>query len=188
MTDADDAPEVGSLGEEAARLLGALSGWARDNLGEGLPGAHGSEVLGGLGNLGGLDGVAARAAAAAQDLEQHLAGDRDGRDGEDEPGGWREHLATGSPECTVCPVCRTVHAVRQVSPEVREHLGAALGSLARAAAALLDTSPPDPAREQPAPAAPPEEQGPGRVQDVAVGDDWPDDALDQRPAGPSAGA
>lgn len=61
----DEAPgsadgEVGSVSEEAARLLGALSGWARE---------HGPEVAG-MGE--GLEGLAGRAAAAAQDLSQHV--------------------------------------------------------------------------------------------------------------------
>ena len=30
-----------------------------------------------------------------------------------------EHIATGGAECTYCPICRTVHVVRQTSPEVR---------------------------------------------------------------------
>ena len=30
-----------------------------------------------------------------------------------------EHIATGGAECTYCPICRTVHVVRQASPEVR---------------------------------------------------------------------
>ncbi|WP_166391710.1 hypothetical protein [Nocardioides ochotonae] len=53
-----------------------------------------------------------------------------------------EHRA----ECTWCPVCRTVHLVRQTSPEVRAHLASAVTSLARAAAGLLATAVPDEAR------------------------------------------
>ncbi len=47
------------------------------------------------------------------------------------------HLATGAPECSYCPVCRTVHAVREVSPEVREHLATAAASLMQAVAGML---------------------------------------------------
>lgn len=50
-----------------------------------------------------------------------------------------DHLATGAEECRYCPVCRMVHAVRQCSPDVRAHLGAAAVSLAQAFAALLAT-------------------------------------------------
>lgn len=53
-----------------------------------------------------------------------------------------DHLATGSAECTVCPVCRTVHAVRQLSPEVKAHLTSAAASLVHAAAGILATAAP----------------------------------------------
>jgi len=49
-----------------------------------------------------------------------------------------EHVATGAPECTYCPICRTVHVVRQASPEVRTHLASAAASLMQAAAAVLN--------------------------------------------------
>jgi len=98
---------IGNVGEEAAKLLGALSDWARD---------QGSDVGEGLG------GLASHAASSLQDIN--------------------EHLATGSEECTYCPVCRTVHAVRQTSPEVRAHLTQAASSLLHAAAGFLATLPP----------------------------------------------
>ena len=106
---ADDP--VGSVAEEAGKLLGALSDWARD---------HGSD----LGQ--GLSGLAAQAAAGARQLD--------------------EHVATGAPECAYCPLCRTVHAVRQASPEVRQHLAVAAASLMQAAAGVLATVVPDEAR------------------------------------------
>lgn len=107
MTDTEDGrdPEVGSLAEEATKLLGALNGWARDQ-------------GGGLGES--VSGLSEHAFAAAQDLNGHLA--------------------TGSAECTVCPVCRTVHAVRQLSPEVKAHLSVAAASLVQAAAGILATA------------------------------------------------
>jgi hypothetical protein len=126
VTDASEAPDVGSLGEEAGRLLGALSGWAREHVGEAGEG---------------LGGLADRAAASVHDLD--------------------EHLATGSTECTVCPVCRTVHAVRHLSPEVKAHLTSAVTSLAQAVAAIMAT-------EQPTP-------GDGTVEHIDLGDDWPED-------------
>ena len=58
MTAAGDAHDVGSLGEVAAKLLGALSGWAREQAGEAGEG---------------LSGLAAQAAASAHDLNEHLA-------------------------------------------------------------------------------------------------------------------
>ncbi|WP_372733339.1 hypothetical protein [Nocardioides sp.] len=47
------------------------------------------------------------------------------------------HIATDDPECRYCPICRTVHAVRQSSPEVRAQLTTAASSLLQAAAGLL---------------------------------------------------
>ncbi len=54
-----EGPEdVGSVGEEAAKLFGALSDWARD---------HGPD----LGH--GLSGLASQAAASAKDVNEHIA-------------------------------------------------------------------------------------------------------------------
>jgi hypothetical protein len=86
MTAPQDEP-VGSLGDEAAKLLGVLAGWASER---------------------------------ARDLD--------------------EHVATGAEECLYCPVCRTVHAVRSASPEVREQLTTAATSLLQAAAGLLSAT------------------------------------------------
>lgn len=109
--DEHDAEVVGSVGEEAAKLLDALSGWAREQ-------QHG---------LG--DSVAGATEAAARAAH-----------------GVNEHLATGAPECEVCPVCRTVHLVRSASPEVKAHLATAASSLLQAAAGLLATAAPEPRR------------------------------------------
>ena len=57
------------------------------------------------------------------------------------------HIATGSASCAVCPVCRAIHVVRQLSPEVREHLVSAAASMAQAAAALMTA--PTPGDETP---------------------------------------
>ena len=69
-----------------------------------------------------LSGLAAQAAASVGDLN--------------------DHIATGSDECTVCPICRGVHVVRQLSPEVKSHLVSAAASLAKAAATLMATQVP----------------------------------------------
>ncbi len=123
--------EVGSVADEAAKLIGALSDWARE---------HGSD----LGQ--GLSGLASQAAASAQDVN--------------------EHIATGSAECTYCPICRTVHVVRQAGPEVRSHLAVAAASLMQAAAGILAAA-----------AADAEPTGTPRgdaVEHIDLdGDDWP---------------
>jgi len=129
---------VGSLAEEAAKLLGAVSGWARE---QGHDLGHGVEQ--GLGH--GLAGAA----------EAFRAFD--------------EHLATGAPECTSCPVCRTVHGLRQLNPEVKASLSTAASSLLQAASALLSTVAPDP---RPAPAPGHEDAtGPDGVQRIDLDDD-----------------
>ncbi len=52
-----------------------------------------------------------------------------------------DHIATGAPECAWCPVCRTVAAVRQTSPEVRAHLTSAASSLMLAVSGMMATHP-----------------------------------------------
>lgn len=105
----DDGPEaVGSVAEEAAKLFGVLSGWARDQ----------GDVV---------SGAAAAMSASVGEGMQH-------------------HLATGSAECTWCPVCRAVGVVRQTSPEARAHLAAAASSLLLAATELLSTRVPSEGR------------------------------------------
>ena len=105
---------VGSVAEEAAKLLGAFSGWAKEH-GDGL-----SSFTDGL----------------------------------------HEHVATGSAECAWCPVCRTVAAVRQTSPEVVAHLTSAASSLMLAVSGMM--APPQPGRD-------------GGVERIPLDDDeWPE--------------
>lgn len=123
--------DIGSVAEEAAKLFGAISGWAKE---------QGTD-------LG--QGVADAAAGAAHTLHDV-----------------NEHVATGSAECTWCPVCRTVHLVRELSPEVRDHLASAGASLMQAAAALMATAVPD------------QGGGTGRGEDlekIDLDEDWPDE-------------
>ena len=94
--------EIGSVAQEATKLLGAVAEWARD---------HGSDLGAGVAAL------ADQAANSARDV----AG----------------HIATDDPECRFCPVCRTVHAVRTASPEVRAQLTTAASSFLAAAAGML---------------------------------------------------
>jgi len=93
---------IGGVGDEAAKLLGALADWAGDHIGD-----------------------------RARDVN--------------------EHIATGDAECLYCPICRTVHAVRQASPEVKEQLASAAATFLQAAAGLLaaaGTSEPQASRVQ----------------------------------------
>jgi hypothetical protein len=125
VSQTDDPEPVGSVAEEAAKLLGALSGWARE---------HG-------------DGAAAMADSLTGELH--------------------DHLATGAPECAWCPICRTVAAARQASPEVRAHLASAGSSLMMAVSGMMATRP---------------EGREGNVERIdlddtadADADDWPED-------------
>jgi hypothetical protein len=124
---------IGSVADEAAKLLGALSDWAKD---------HGTD----LGQA--ASGLAGHAARSAQ--------------------GVNEHLATGAAECSYCPICRTVHALRETSPEVRAQLATAATALLQAASGLLATAVPDARRDPSA--------GVERIDlDDGPDGDWPDD-------------
>jgi hypothetical protein len=90
MTRPEDEP-VGNVGDEAAKLLGALADWAGDHFGD-----RAREV--------------------------------------------NEHIATGDAECLYCPICRTVHAVRGASPEVKAQLAGAASAFLQAAAGLLSAA------------------------------------------------
>ena len=111
-----ESPEqVGSVAEEAAKLLGAFSGWAKEQ-GDGL--------------------------SAFTD-------------------GLHDHASSESLECTWCPVCRTVAAVRQTSPEVIAHLSSAASSLMLAVSGMM--APPAPGRD-------------GGVERIPLDEDeWPED-------------
>jgi len=58
----------------------------------------------------------------------------------------REHLATGSPECLVCPLCQAIGAARHVRPEAVEHL---LDAAASFVAALRTAAPAGPTSDAP---------------------------------------
>lgn len=137
MTEHHD--EVGSLAEEAAKLFGALSDYARE---------QGGHVGSSVGDT--AAGLAGHAAKLAQDVD--------------------EHVATGAEECRWCPVCRTVHAVRGLSPEVKAHLATAASSLVHAAAGILaTTTPPEPGGQT----EPGEQPRSDRVTRIDLDDDAP---------------
>lgn len=116
------AEDVGSVGEEAAKLFGALTEWARDSAGPeaGLGGGPGGGLGAGLGET--LSDLAGHAAATVSELNAHVA--------------------TGAAECSYCPLCRTVHVIRQTNPEVKAHLVGAASSFLQAMVGLLATVPP----------------------------------------------
>lgn len=149
--DARQGEQLGSAAEEAAKLFGALGDWAKD---------HSGDVASNLavGLTAGLAGLASHAQAAASDLGRDLDG----------------HIATGAPECTYCPICRTVHVVREAGPDVMAHMISAATSLMQAASAVLA-------------AASASGQGSRRTPTVEKidldpeqgwSDDWPEDSSD----------
>ena len=115
--------DLGTVAEEAAKLFGALGDWAKDQARQ-----QGGEWA------TGVSGLADHAATAARQVHDHLSDNL------------AENLANGSPECRYCPVCRTIHVVRQMSPEVRAHLTTAATSLLQAAAGVMATQVPPSAR------------------------------------------
>jgi hypothetical protein len=117
VTDDQRGPDVGSVGEEAAKLFGALSGWAREQAAADPSAATGAAT------------AAESAVHGLTDALGHLVGNVN------------EHVATGSEECRYCPVCQVIHAVRD-NPEVRQQLSTAASSLLHAASALLATQAP----------------------------------------------
>ncbi|WFE52601.1 hypothetical protein [Micromonospora sp. WMMD1155] len=134
--------DPGSAREEAERLVATLLAGARL--------ASAGSAGGGLGSLGGV-----------------LAGVLGHSGGPDRRPGSGGAFATGSPECCVCPVCRSIAALRDPSPEFAERLATGAGDLAAGVASLLRAfSPPEspsanpaesttepPTRTSPAPAA-----------------------------------
>jgi hypothetical protein len=60
-----------------------------------------------------------------------------------------EHIATGGQECKYCPLCQVISAVREVSPEVKQHLTTAASSLLQAAVAAMATDVPRRSPETP---------------------------------------
>jgi hypothetical protein len=104
----DEQEPVGSLGEEAVKLLKAIQDWAQES---------------------GGDAAATCAASAFETIN--------------------EHIATGDEECRYCPVCQVISVVREVSPEVKQHLTSAASSLLSAAAAAMATGDQSPGRRPP---------------------------------------
>jgi hypothetical protein len=104
----DEQDPVGSVGEEAVKLIKALQDWAQES---------------------GGDAAATGAASAFQTIN--------------------EHIATGAEQCKYCPICQVISAVREVSPEVKQHLSAAASSLMHAATTAMSTDVPRGRRETP---------------------------------------
>ena len=64
-------------------------------------------------------------------------------------GGHVDGLATGAAECSVCPVCQGISALRQVRPETVEHLLDAAASFVAALRTTVSGHAPPPAGSRP---------------------------------------
>jgi hypothetical protein len=147
----DERPAVGTVAEEAARLLDALGGWATSaQAGYAAGSAHAAPTAG-------ADGTAAEGAHA---------GDTGSTGPRCESCG-AENGVGQAVTCQLCPVCQGIGLLRSVRPETVDRLADLAGALA---ATLRDiagqrraagdaTSP----RGKPSPAS--------RVQDIAVDDE-----------------
>ncbi len=82
-------------------------------------------------DLAGLAGMAARL------LGGRPAAGRDERPAAEPQTGSRHHIATGSAECCLCPVCRAIAAVRDPSPEFAERLASGASDLAAGVTSIL---------------------------------------------------
>jgi hypothetical protein len=86
-------------------------------------------------------------------------------------------MATGTPECCVCPVCRAIAAVREPSPEFAARLASGAGDLAAGVTAILrafgeQTRPAPPRPSTPRPSTP-RDAGPTWRAATADDEDWP---------------
>ena len=83
------------------------------------------------------------------------------------PDGAAPSAATGAPECSWCPLCQAVAALRGDRPEVTERLAGVVTAAAGALAAVLDAAGRRPASTpEPAPPAPAH-----RVEPIPVDED-----------------
>jgi hypothetical protein len=105
---------VGSLAEEAAKLLAVIQGWAGDHSGQ-----TGDTATGQASDASGTSGVEEPSDSGQADDATHVHHE-------------------GAPECRWCPLCQLARVAKATTPEVREHLSSAAVSLALAFKGLLE--------------------------------------------------
>jgi len=126
-TDRPGPPPVGSVAEEAARLLDALGGWAGTHgYGAGRDGADAASDKAGTND----------ADSAGKDSSGEDAG-RPAPDATPEPPRRCEHCgavpgAAAASSCQWCPVCQGLDVLRSVRPETVERLADLAGAVATA--------------------------------------------------------
>jgi hypothetical protein len=148
---------VGTVAEEAARLLDALGGWATASAsgtsGTDTPGtrSHGSDRTGASG---------ASAAAGSEPGPCPHCGAQDG--------------AGQAVVCRLCPVCQGINLLRSVRPETVDRLADLAGAVASTLRDLADQRREATAPPQPQPGAAARGRHGSRVQDIPVVDDAED--------------
>lgn len=127
-----EGTEPGSVREEAERLVAtalAAVRLATSGGGTGLNGAFGplGEMISGVLGHAEPRGTSSNPYSFADPSHAGQAGGHPGGPG----------LATGSAECCVCPVCRTITALRDPSPEFADRLATGVGDFAIGVASLM---------------------------------------------------
>jgi hypothetical protein len=82
------------------------------------------------------NGSLAEEAVKLAEVAQLWLRDRSGHSDPDDPWAAATAADDGPPECRTCPVCRATRFVRDMNPEVLDHLSEAAASLAAAVAAM----------------------------------------------------
>lgn len=169
----DERPAVGTVAEEAARLLDALGGWAAARPGYAAGSAGARTEPHGAREPGEPHGAGERAEPAADEAGPQGA---TGAEPHPAPAGSRcescgaENGMGQAVACQLCPVCQGIGLLRSVRPETVDRLADLAGALA---ATLRDIAGQRRAAAggDPAGAA---QRGPGRagsrVQDIVVDD------------------
>jgi hypothetical protein len=147
----DERPAVGSVAEEAARLLDALGGWASST----------------------QAGYAAKAAhepaAPDEDRPDDRSGRHGGRHGSRCESCGAENGVGQAVTCQLCPVCQGIGLLRSVRPETVDRLADLAGALAATLRDIAGQRRADTAQgaTRPSSGQPPR----GRVQDIVVADE-----------------
>jgi hypothetical protein len=119
---------VGTLAEEAAKLVAVMQGWAADHSGHAA-----ADVDDRASSTGRESGGNEPGHTVGDEGRAGAGGDPAGREQASE----HEHDHRGT-ECRWCPLCQSVRLAKAATPEVRDHLSNAALSLALAFKGLME--------------------------------------------------
>jgi len=123
---------VGTLAEEAAKLVAVMQGWAADHSG------HADADVDDRGSSAGREPGGNEPGHTVGDESRAGAGaDAAGREHASEHDHDHDHDHRGA-ECRWCPLCQSVRLAKAATPEVRDHLSNAALSLALAFKGLME--------------------------------------------------